>query len=290
MKYLKNIDSEINFLDSLKGLVEVYGEIASVRMMKIRGYVLMNRDFLASINSIFQDVLKSYSTKLYSLFRSGRVKAGERITFLGHNGKTVSVFISANTGFYGDIVQRTFTSFLKDIQTDNVEVTIIGRLGLSLFLGSEPNRPYTYYELPDYGVDSSKLAEVIKHLVQYDKIKIYYGRYYTVVTQRPEISSISAGTEVSGKDEKPEVEYVFEPTMENILKFFETEIFASLLDQSIRESQLAKFASRIMAMDKASENIKSRIKRTDIERLRMLHTSINSKQLNSLAHIFFISN
>jgi F-type H+-transporting ATPase subunit gamma len=202
----------------------------------------------------------------------------------------VSVFISANTGFYGDIVQRTFTSFLKDIQTDNVEVTIIGRLGLSLFLGSEPNRPYTYYELPDYGVDSSKLAEVIKHLVQYDKIKIYYGRYYTVVTQRPEISSISAGTEVSGKDEKPEVEYVFEPTMENILKFFETEIFASLLDQSIRESQLAKFASRIMAMDKASENIKSRIKRTDIERLRMLHTSINSKQLNSLAHIFFISN
>ena len=36
---------------------------------------------------------------------------------------------------------------------------------------------------------------------------------------------------------------------------FETQIFASLFDQSIRESQLAKFASRILAMDRAEQNI-----------------------------------
>ena len=204
---------------------------------------------------------------------------------LAHNGKTVAVYISANTGFYGDVVQKTFNAFLNDIKNTNVETTIIGKVGLSLFTGAQPNRPYTYFSLPDFGVSREGLAEVIKHLVKYEEMWIYYGQYYSVVTQKPDKVVISAGATLGDSNTKPKEMFLFEPSIEKILMFFETEIFTSLFDQAIRESQLAKFASRIMAMDEANENIKKRLAETKLFKMRTLHGNANRKQLNTLAPI-----
>ena len=283
----KDLREEISQVDSLGQLVEVYGEIASFRMKKIRNFVLKNRDFLDSINDIFKDALNSYSRKLADLVAKGKLKKGGKVTFLAHNGKTVSVFISANTGFYGDIVQATYRKFLDEVKDKDVEITIIGRLGRSLLVGSQPKTPYTYFELKDYGVDRKKIAEVVRHLVQYEKIIVYYGKYNTVITQTPSRFSISAGTEITQDVRKTQRIYIFEPSVEKILMFFETEIFASLFDQSIRESQLAKFASRILAMDKADQNIEGKLKDLRLERLKLTHKLSASKQLNSLSSVLF---
>lgn len=283
MAYRGKIDQEITEVSSLRNLVEIYGEIASVRMIKIRAFVLKNRQFLEAITDIFHDSLEAYAKKLSDLVKKGKLKKGGKVTFLAHNGKTVAVLISANTGFYGEVVLETFRKFLQDIRKEDLEITIIGRNGRSLFLAEEPKRPNTFFELPDYGVDELKLAEVIRHLVQYEEIRVYYGQYQSVVTQKPTTFSISAGTPIREEVEEPKVSYIFEPTVEKILMFFETQIFASLFDQSIRESQLAKLASRILAMDRAAENIKRRLSYLKIDRLKVQHRFANRKQLNSLS-------
>jgi ATP synthase F1 gamma subunit len=284
----KDLREEINQVGSLGQLVEVYGEIASFRMKKIRDFVLKNRDFLNSINDIFKDALSSYSRKLTQLIVKGKLKKGGKVTFLAHNGKTVAVFISANTGFYGEIVQETYKKFLEEIKGQDVEITIIGRLGRSLFIESQPKSPYTYFELQDYGVDRRKMAEVVRHLVQYESIIVYYGKYKSVITQTPSKFTISAGTQVDEDVKESRVAYIFEPNVEKILMFFETEIFASLFDQSIRESQLAKFASRILAMDKADQNIDKRLRELSLEKLKLSHKQIARKQLNSLSSVMYI--
>jgi F0F1-type ATP synthase gamma subunit len=154
-----------------------------------------------------------------------------------------------------------------------------------MFLGEEPDKTYTLFELPDYGIDEAKLAEVVKHLVQYEEIRVYYGKYQSVVTQKPTTFSITAGTPIREDVKEPSVSYIFEPTVEKILMFFETQIFASLFDQSLRESQLAKLASRILAMDRAAENIKKRLSDLRIEGLKSAHRVANRKQLNLLGSV-----
>ncbi len=283
MPYSKNISKELTQVSSLKALTEVYGEIASIRMRKIRGFVLKNREFLASIENIFKDALDYYAKKLSDLVIQGKIKEGGKVTFLAHNGKTVAVLISANTGFFGEVVKETYRKFIEDIRKQDVEVTIIGWLGRSLFLEEEPNHPYTYFELPDYGTELTKLSETIKHLVQYEEIRVYYGKFYSVVTQKPTTFSISAGKPVTRQAKKLEVAYIFEPSVEKILMFFETQIFASLFDQAIRESQLAKFASRILSMDRASENIRKKLISLNLEGLKISHKIADRKQLNSLS-------
>ena len=281
------IKNEIEQVKSLESLVEIYGEISSIRMKKIRASVLSNRDFLNLINNIFQDTLVAYSRKLSEMFVKGKIEKGKKITFLSHNGKTVAVLISANTGFYGEVVMATFRKFLQETKNEDVEITIIGRLGRNLFLQSRPKVPYTFFDFPDFGMDRLKMAEIIKHLVQYEEIRIYYGQYKSVVTQVPTESRISAGTVVSGEEVKLDVNYIFEPSIEEILMFFETEIFASLFDQAIRESQLAKFASRILAMDRAEQKIKERLKFLVLERLKTSHALLASKQLNLMSSFIY---
>lgn len=289
MAYLKDIKNEIDQVGSLRDLTKVYGEIASSRMKKIRGHVLRNRQFLQSISDIFNETLKAYSAKLREYVKSGKVKKGGKVTFLAHNGKAVAVLISANTGFYGDVIKNTFEKFIEEIGKDkNLEVTIIGRVGRSLFTSREPERPFVYFELPDFGVDLSKTNEVIKHLVQYEEIQVFYGKFHSVVTQLPEVQNIIAGAPVGESSSSGvNIAYIFEPSIEDILMFFETQIFASLFDQSIRESQLAKFASRILAMDRANINIEERVKKLKHKKMTLMHKLSNTKQLNSLSSIVY---
>ena len=279
----KDIVDELQQVTSLKNLTEVYGEIASIRMKKIRDFVLKNREFLASIEDIFKECLKSYAFKLSLLIKSGKIKKGQKVTFLAHNGKIVAVLISANTGFYGEVVQNTFNKFLADTANLDVETTIIGKVGRSLFVSAKPDRPYTYFELPDYGIESGKLAEVIGHLVPYEEIRVYYGQYKTVISQKPNVLVISSGTTVKEVPEPLDYDYIFEPSVEKILQYFEAEIFASLFDQSVRESQLAKFASRILAMDSAVQNIDKRLAELSLDKMKIIHREIGRKQINTVS-------
>lgn len=284
MAYEKKIEEEITQLSTLKILVAVYEEIASRRMKKTRDSVLRNRDFLKEINEIFEQVRLSYAHEV-SLLAKKRGKPGkEKITFLAHNAKAVAVLLSANTGLYGEIIPKTFRLFIDDIRREDLEITLVGRYGRALFISEEPERPFTYFDLPDHGMNTEQMNQIIKHIVQYEEIRVYYGEFINIVKQIPDKLTISA--EMSLKEGGgPETLYLFEPSLENILMFFETEIFASLFDQAIREGQLAKFASRVMAMEKANENIKKDLSRLHNSKLRAKHLSINRKQVNSLASV-----
>jgi ATP synthase F1 gamma subunit len=276
------IEQIIRELSILKSLTSAYAEISSRRMKSTRQDVLSTREFLRALHEIFDEVRRSYHRKVLALSKKRRTAAGEKITFLAHNGKTVAVLLSSNTGLYGDIVRRTFNKFKEDVRSEDPEVTIIGRLGRSLFLEEWGKRkPYTYFDFPDIGLEKNALVKIASHLVPYEKVNIYYGKFKNVVTQDPEIYNVSAETSISEAEEEKGaiVRYLFEPSLEDILIFFEKEMFASLFEQTIRESQLAKFASRMLAMDKAYENIEETLDRMRLTKLKAVHSSANRKQI-----------
>ena len=223
---------------------------------------------------------------LVSLLAKKRgVEGKEKITFLAHNGKTVAVWLSANTGLYGDIVQNSFNLFLSEVREGTSEVTIVGRYGLSQFRAEEPGRPYTYFDLPDSGVTSEDLNAIVKHIVQYEAIHVYYGEFINVVMQQPNKLTISAEISLKKETEEDQKPYIFEPALDKILMFFETEIFASLFDQAVREGQLAKFASRVMAMNRADDNISEKLSDLKFDKMRIAHRMADRKQLNSLSGV-----
>src|SRR5258708_29011242 len=217
----KTITKQISDLELLQSLTSAYAKISSTRMKKTRSSVLLSRDFLVEISAIFGEIQASYQREVLKLARTKGFKKGEKITLLAHNGKTVAVFMSANTGFYGDLTKKVFELFLKDVIEKKVEATIVGNLGVSLFTERAPNIPYSYFDLPDYGMDRDKMAELIKHLVEYEEIHIYYGKFKSVISQNADLLTISSKVAVKNQANNTITKYLFEPSLEEILMFFE---------------------------------------------------------------------
>ena len=289
MSTIIDIKENIKNTEALGDLINAYEEIASIRMRKIRNMVLINREYQNEIDKIFEKLRNWYSNETFALEKNrGKSK---QITFIPHNGKNVSVLMSANTGLYGNIIPDTYRMFMKEAKETQSEITVIGKYGFQLFLSENIGKPYTYFDYPDYGEDNNKLYEIIKHIVQYEQIHVYYGKFRNIIYQEPTMLSISAKIEPAEQKEnaasvKKEF-YIFEPTLEKILIYFETQIFSSLFQQSIKESQLSKYASRFVAMDKAGLNTKEEINKLLFEKNRIIHNNLNKKQQNLVASLIF---
>lgn len=286
----KEVLGEIIRLSTLKELVEAYEEIAAMRMRRIRSTVLRARDFLEGLTTIFQEVKSSYKKQILALMKEKKIKNTSKLSVVKRNGKTVCILLSSNTGLYGDIVKKTFLLFNDYVNKNQADIILIGRLGKLLFEQQNKNKKFNYYEFPDSGIDKDSLVKLIENVVEYERILVFYGKFKNIVYQDATMLDIYGDPSLTDEPEKDDnktgtnqVAYFFEPTLEEVLKFFEGQMFGSIFEQSVSESDLAKYAARMFTLDKATENIRVRFKRVEFQRRLIHHRSMNKKQLESLS-------
>ncbi len=281
----KNVDREIAELSALKLMTRSYGQMAALRMKKMRDSVLYNRGYLEQIRGVFNEVIYEYSRTVGRVIFSGKWFAGKKnITFLAHNGKSVAVFLSANTKRYGELLNETFDLFIEDVKAGS-EATVVGSVGENMFIKGGEGRSYTYFDFPDNNMDRETLMKLVRHLVVYEEIHIFYGKYERTSMPKPSKYVMSSNPQREISAAKPSEPFIFEPSVTDVLKFFEKEIFGNLFEQVMRESMLAKFASRLVAMSQAEMKVSQALQKAEVAGLRMVHAKKNRQQLNSLSSI-----
>jgi len=278
----KELELELENLEGLSGMVQAFEEIAASRIMHSRQSVLINRNFMAEIEEIFKEVIFAYKKNSESLIKLGKTKNTKDLSFINKNGKTLYMLISANTGLYGNIVKRTFDLFVQNAKSDNSsDRLIIGKLGLTMWQQTKNKAKFYYFDFPDQTVNENDLKKILDFIIQYKKIIIFYGKFQNLVTQEATYSDIT-GNAYSDQDGKStDIKYVFEPSLEKILEFFEKQIFASIFEQTVRESQLAKIAARLTTLDSATQNISKQLESVSYEKSRTTHRQLNKKQLET---------
>jgi ATP synthase F1 gamma subunit len=280
----KNLAIEINNLTGLDTLVRAYEEIAASRIKKSRDSVLRNRAFMSEVNEIFEEVLTNYKKQIEEYMKQKKAKNINELSFLNRNGKILYLFISANTGLYGSIVKRTFELFNQKIDKKTGDIAIVGKLGQTMWQESGRTEKYFYFDFPDQNMDNDALKKILDFLINYESVVIFYGEFQNLVKQDATYSDISGSSfEADTKTPRPIVRYYFEPSLAKILEFFEKQIFAAIFEQTMRESQLAKLASRLTLLDSASENINKKITNVTTQKNIINHQHLNKKQLQTLA-------
>lgn len=277
----KQLKIEKDRLEALKGLVEVYEEVAAGRMQKIRSAVLQSRQFLEGLLEVFKRVKAAYQSDQKSV-----------LALRPRNGKTVAVFVSANSGLYGDIVDRTFDIFADFVQKNNPDLVILGKLGTKMMNDRLKGHLYNYYDFSDDTVEMESFEMIMRYLVQFEKILVFYGQFKTILTQDPVATSVSGDSMVAveqlpigQKEQEISKQYLFEPSIEKVAQVFESEILASIFEQTLHESQLAKFASRMLALDQSVERIEKRLGKVGAEGRRLRHKVQNKSQLHTISGI-----
>lgn len=291
MPQKKLVEEDLEALNTIKDLAESYEEIAVIRMQKIKDSVLKTRDFLAGISDIFVDLKSSYQREVKDLMT--RIKKGEKTLLSGlqKNGKTLLVYLSSNGRLYGSVTQKTYRLFIQDLRKPefaNSDISIIGSAGKEMFETSEEKRPFDYFEIPDTSVGVEHIKRLMQKFLQFEKVYVYYGKFGNVVRQTP------ISTSITGEDifeaEVPtttsrEDRFIFEPTLEKIFHFFETQIMANLFSQTLLENQLARHASRVNAMEEALIHIEEETKKLNQITIRLRHASQNKKQLETISGV-----
>lgn len=297
MQNTKIIAEEIDNVTAIKLLAEAFEEVSVIRMQRVRGNVLQTREYLEKLSEVFVDVKSTYKKEIATYIKNKKSflkkKSVANFSTFAKNGKTVVVLLSANSKFYGSITERVYSLFINTIRNKEFDIVIVGRLGKEMYDGREGvsgggSRPYTYFHIPDLDFNATDLAPVIDVVLQYEHVQVFYGKFYNMITQLPTSSSVSGDQALiedsAGQNmQRKETQFHFEPTLENVLNLFESQVFTALFKQTVHEAELARLASRITAMESALSSIavvETSLK-TDLRRIK--HAVQNSKQIEAFS-------
>lgn len=282
------IKEELEALNSLKNLAESYEEIAVIRMQKIKNSVLKTRDFLMRISDIYVDLKASYDREIKSLIEKRKKGDKSILPVLQKNKDRLLVYLSSNGKLYGSVTQKTYRLLIQDLKRElnqSSDLLVIGNAGRELLANSGFSKPFEYYEIPDTKVEIQHIKDLMRKFLLYENVYIYYGKFSNVVTQNAIATSISGSeifeTEISRVAPR-EDRFIFEPTLEKIFHFFETQLMSNLFSQTLLENQLARHASRVNAMEEALIHIEEESKKLYHQTVRLKHLMQNKKQLETI--------
>jgi ATP synthase F1 gamma subunit len=289
MAQKKVILEELEALNDLKDMAQNYEEIAATRMQRIKDSVLRTRDFLTELSDVYVDLKASYQREVKELLDKRKVGDKSLPSLLQKNGKTLMVYMSSNGRLYGSVTKKTFDLFVNDLKTidkNKIDLLVVGSAGKEMYEAAGPGIPFEYIDIPDDNISIDHIRKLMKKYLQYDQVHIYYGKFGNVVKQN------AISTSITGEDifetEVPSVvpredRFIFEPKLEKIFHFFETQIMSTLFSQTFLENQLARQASRVNAMEEALIHIEEEGKRLNREKVRIKHVTQNKKQLETVS-------
>lgn len=286
MVNLKEIVREVEDLFSMKQLVTTYEEIASMKMQRLRGNVLARRSFIYELAELYQELITSYKEQILELLKYKKRQKDSKSNYSVRavNGKTACVFLSANSGLFGEILRKTYKEFITFADQHNAEPIIIGEFGKKLFEAQFPHRKYIFFTIGETGATKKTFKDILDELLVYENVVVFYARFESMASQNVAKLDFSA-PETETADSLNRVHYLFEPSLETILEFFEKQIFSSILDQTFTESDLARYAARMILLDRAMEKIGNRLKEVDLQKLLATHRVLNKKQIETLSSI-----
>ncbi len=278
------VSDEHASLGEMKNLISTYEEIAAGNMRRVRSAVVAKRDFLTEITLVYNEVIDSYKKELDRLRKKKKLSSANELSLIPRNGRNAAILLSANTGLYGDIIHQTVGAFVEQLKTGKVDAIVIGIVGKRLVEEALPGLKFRYFDLPDSSATPEAIRSIVLAVVPYEKAVVYHGKFESIITQRPEAFSL-AYTPPEPQDEKQarRERYFFEPGLSEIAIYFEKEIFATIFEQTVHESELAKYASRMVTLDRATENIKTRLKRLEVLGRVLTHEMDNKKQQDMLS-------
>lgn len=274
---------ELETLLSLQEIIEAYEEIASIRMQKVKKSVLANREFMEGLRKLAIEVHTSYKKELARVKRKNKSEEIRKT-----NGKTVVVLLSSNTGLYGEIINKVFRQFFTYVKENpDVDVVIVGKTGKRMYDSSNPPKEAVLFELSDSFSDKENITKILNFVIDYKDIIVFHGLFIDMLKQEPRKQTLTGESALQeGNMNIKHREYIFEPSLEILVAYFEQEILRSLFKHAVHESSLSKYASRMISLDRATERINDKIDDSKLAFQREKHRIQSRKQNSTLASMY----
>lgn len=239
---IKQLTAIIDQGVSLKLISQAYTEIASSKLKRIRDQVEKDRYFLEDLAKVYQVV---------------KQVAAARRALPAKNNKAISIVITSNYHFYGNVNSNLIKFFIASMNSNPTEQIVIGKTALEYLQGVKYPQKYEAVVLKTDSPTLAELNQLVARVKNYSQINVYFAKLKTVMQQNPTVTDITQNSYLQNTAPNPaqkEEIFIFEPELNKILDFFESQVTNLLLQQTFLESELSRTASRLISMDSAQNN------------------------------------
>lgn len=261
MASLNEIKEKMGVVKSVGGFANAMQQIAAMRMMALRDKVLSSKKFVDEATLMLSE-LNLYKELFYDKeLKDKKNKKQEQAKQQDKPVKKAIVVVSSNQGLCGKFNAEIFKKVETEILANNLEADffLIGKKGQEHYLNNKKYHFKFYpYELIDT-FEAADLLRLVEMFPYYDRIMLVYTRYINtvnrVVVETMLVVPPTRSNEV--QDPKEKIKFVFEPSLEVLIKDIEAKLRAATFQQQILDSRLAQFSAQMVGMQAATENAKT---------------------------------
>lgn len=270
---IKEMDDALEEGDSLKQIAQAYSEIANLKIKRIRGEVERNRLF-------FQEIAKVYSLIKQIAFKNK--------VFVKKPKKMVSIIITSNYRFYGNINSDLIDYFIQSTKNSDTDRIILGKAAIDFFRAKPTFKNMAQVMLKGDQPDAQELLSLVNLIQDYNQVFVFFSKLKSLLVQNPTALDITTTSTLNLQDAKKQpqsLQFIFEPDLGKILSFFDNQILTLLLEGTFLESELARTASRFISMDQAENEANKFIREYTKLKAYAQRNLVNNQILESFAAI-----
>ncbi|MBP7653721.1 ATP synthase F1 subunit gamma [Candidatus Dependentiae bacterium] len=286
MPSLKDIRFRIKAVKSTQQITRAMKMVASAKFKKAEQLTLKYRNFKKKIEEIGLSLAMRCDAKEYFLLDN-------------NNSNTVGLLVITSDrglcGAFNSLLMKSVLSYVRELESagKKCKIWVIGRKGASFFSKQKLNIEKSYigiYRNLDIKIADNISREMIEQYRtgEIGKMVICYNYYKSIMRQIityknviPISENISQLNETNPKLkselEQDTEDYIYEPSEVEILMslipmYISTEVYSSII-----ESQVGELASRMTAMDNATNNAMERIRILTIQYNRLRQAAITKE-------------
>jgi len=184
-------------------------------------------------------------------------------------------------GAYNANIIATAEGFLNKLN-NNAKIILLGKKGFDYF--NRRKKWEILYSVTDLGgrLNFGRIEEITRHITDFylngtvDEVYIVYTKFYSALSLRPTLIKF-LNIEQEQKEEQKELQYIFEPGVEEICKRLLPRYATTRIYMSLAESFTSENAARMMAMKQATDNAGELIERLTLMRNKARQAAITKE-------------
>lgn len=246
MKKPQELLQDLQTMQTLVGLTDIFESIASVHISQIKNQVLQSQAFFNELWPLYTQL------RVDKDFHFGRGIPKDQMI-----DKELLIIVTAEGSFSGDIDEKLMNLMLSQYDSQKQDIIVIGHHG-AIQLAQKGVRFKKYYKLPSRDLDIN-VTPIVQELQLYKSTTVYYQSYISLMVQDVKRISLNAAVQENARRSKPSKDeisdktYIFEPSTYEVVDHLERTMLHIALSQTILDSKLAQYASRFRAMTSAHQ-------------------------------------
>ena len=250
MANLKEIRNRITSIGSTMQITSAMKMVSAAKLKKAQDAITAMRPYSNKLTELLQNLSATLDGE------SGGVYATQKEV-----SKVLVVVITSNRGLCGgfnsSVTKKTIETIETKYSDKHVDIFAIGKKGNDLLSKSYTviaNKSTVFDDLTFNNV--AAIAEELMDLFAegtYDEIAIVYNKFKNAATQITEVEQFLPIVSAK-KDTNVSLDYLFEPTKEEIVQGLIPKSLKTQLYKALRDSFASEHGARMTAMHKATDN------------------------------------